>query len=216
MNLNDTIAANSDQIGAEDLLAGPMTVTITGVRKGSDDQPVDIDLSEFPDRAWRPCKTMRRVLVSCWGADASAYIGRRITIFNDPSVKWGGASVGGIRISALSHIDKPVTISLTESRGKKRPHRVEVLSDAPQTAAPKPTALGALFDKSGLPKDRADDRLAVTRKVIGRDVKTTAELTPGELGKLQAKLEEWDRAGDIADQVADILDIAAIEAEAIK
>lgn len=131
MNINETIAPNSDQLNAEDMLAGAITVTITGVEKGTPDQPVNILLAEFPDRAYRPCKSMRRVLVAAWGSDASAYIGRRITLFNDPTVKWGGAAVGGVRISHLSDINARLTLSLTTTRGKRAPFVVEPLPDAP-------------------------------------------------------------------------------------
>jgi hypothetical protein len=130
VDILSTIEADSTQVNADDLTV-PRTVTVTGVSKGTAEQPVNIDLAEFPGRAYRPCKSMRRVLVSAWGTDPTTYIGRRMELFNDPTVKWGGAAVGGIRIKALSHIDKPLTISLTESRGKRKPHRIEPLPDGP-------------------------------------------------------------------------------------
>ena len=43
----------------------------------------------------------------------------------------GGATVGGIRISHLSHIAKPLTLSLTTTRGKRAPVTVQPLPDAP-------------------------------------------------------------------------------------
>ena len=131
MNINETIAPNSDQLNAEDMLAGPITVTITGVEKGTPDQPVNILLEEFPGRAYRPCKTMRRVLIAAWGSDASAYVGRRITLFNDQTVQWGGKAVGGVRISHLSDIAHKLTLSLTTTRGKRSPFVVDPLPDAP-------------------------------------------------------------------------------------
>jgi hypothetical protein len=115
-----------------DFIAGPKTVTIKEVRPGaSSEQPVEIVLAEF-DRPWRPAKSMRRVLVAAWGADSNNYIGRRVTLFGDPSVKWGGIAIGGIRISAVSHITKPLTIALTESKGKRKPFSVDPLPDAPK------------------------------------------------------------------------------------
>jgi hypothetical protein len=117
-----------------DFIAGPKTVTIKEVRPGaSSEQPVEIVLAEF-DRPWRPAKSMRRVLVAAWGADSNNYIGRRVTLFGDPSVKWGGIAIGGIRISAVSHITKPLTIALTESKGKRKPFSVDPLPDAPKQA----------------------------------------------------------------------------------
>lgn len=127
MDILATIQADSTQINADDL-AQPITVTVTGVTAGTPDQPVNIMLAEFPDRAYRPCKSMRRVLVAAWGPDASAYIGRRITLFNDPTVKWGGAAVGGVRISHLSDIKQRLQIALTTTRGKRQPFVIEPLA----------------------------------------------------------------------------------------
>jgi hypothetical protein len=70
---------------------------------------------------------MRRVLVAAWGADADKYVGRRLRLYGDPDVKFGGSTVGGIKISHLSHIEKRMTLSLTATKGKRAPHTVEPL-----------------------------------------------------------------------------------------
>lgn len=127
MDIADTIAPNSEQVNAEDFLAGPRTVTITAVEKGTADQPVFIHLAEFEGRTYRPAKSMRRLLIVCWGAEASAYVGRRLELYQDPTVRWGGKEVGGIRISRLSHISGPQTVNLTVSRGKRAPFTVQPL-----------------------------------------------------------------------------------------
>ena len=65
MDLTSTIVPRSDQINADDLLAGPVTVTITEVRKGNAEQPVDVVLDLFgPGRPFKPSKSMRRVMVT--------------------------------------------------------------------------------------------------------------------------------------------------------
>ena len=135
MNLNDSIAPKSDQLNAEDMLSGPRVVTITNVRSGSAEQPVEIDVAEFP-RPFKPSKTVRRILVNAWGADASAYVGRRMTLFRDPAVRFGGQDVGGIRVSHLSHIPKRLTVHLTTTRGKRAPFTVEPLPDSAPTSKP--------------------------------------------------------------------------------
>src|SRR4051812_11375313 len=102
--MSSVIIPKSDQINADDLLAGPITITIRDVQiKGGQEQPVSIYF-EGSDKAFRPCKSMSRVLVQGWGADAKAYIGRSLTLYCDPSVKWGGVEVGGIRISHMTDI----------------------------------------------------------------------------------------------------------------
>lgn len=136
MDLTSTIVPKSDQLNAEDLLAGPVTVTVESVTGGSAEQPVNVNLVEFPGRPYRPSKTQRRVLVKLWGAESSVYSGRRMTLYRDPDVKFGGIKVGGIKISHVSHIDQRATIVLTETKGKRAPHTVDPLPDAP---APSPT-----------------------------------------------------------------------------
>ena len=116
-DLTDTIAPKSDQLNADDLLTGPLTVDIIDVTRGSKDQPVVIAIKgKMP---YKPCKTMIRVLITAWGQDGKGWAGKRMTLYCDPSVKFGGVALGGIRISHLSHIDGPMNMMLTQSRGRK-------------------------------------------------------------------------------------------------
>lgn len=131
MDISSTTAPDSTQVNADDLIAGPVTVTITDVTQGSAEQPVDIHLAEYPDRVYRPGKSMRRVIVACWGPETSAYVGRRMRLYRDASIKFGKDAVGGIRISHLSHIATAQEIALTESRGKRKPFKVEPLVESP-------------------------------------------------------------------------------------
>lgn len=132
-DMSQVIIPKSDQLNAEDFLAGPRTYTIEGVQiQAGTEQPVNIKLAG-EKRAWRPCKSMSRVLVSAWGPDANAYIGRSVTLYNDPKVKWGGMEVGGIRVSHMSHIERDMLLQLTATKGKRAPHVVKVLADAPQS-----------------------------------------------------------------------------------
>lgn len=128
MDLSETTEPKSDQINYDNFLSGPKTVTIVDVKKGSAEQPVDLHLAEFPGKPYRPGKSMRRVLIACWGKEASVYVGRKITLYGDPKVQFGGQAVGGIRIAAMSHIDEPQSISLTVTRGKRAPFVVQPLA----------------------------------------------------------------------------------------
>ena len=132
VDMSDSIVPRSDQQNFDDYLAGPRTVTVEKVTRGSAEQPIDIHLVEYPGRPYKPSKSMRRVLVHSWGPDASQYVGRRLRLYGDPDVKFGGQTVGGIKISHLSHIDRKMTISLTATRGKRAPHVVEPLPAGPQ------------------------------------------------------------------------------------
>ena len=141
MDIAATTEPRSDQQNYDDYQAAPKIVTIDRVCAGSVEQPVEIHLVEYPGRPYKPSKSMRRVLVACWGTESSAYVGRQMRLYGDPSVKYGGIAVGGIKISGLSHIDKRTTVALTVTRGKRAPHVVEPLSDTPT-----PPATPALSD----------------------------------------------------------------------
>lgn len=134
--MSETIAADSTQINAVDL-AIPVTVTITGSSKGPDaKQPVNLEVAEFPGRVYRPCKSMRRLIVEAWGTDTKAYVGRRITLYNEKSVKFGTSSTGGIRIKALSDIPKAFSSTQMESQRKYVTYAIEKLPDAPTPPPP--------------------------------------------------------------------------------
>lgn len=132
MDISTAAAPRSDQINADDLIGGPQVVTITEVRKGSDEQPVEIVTAEFgPKRPYRPGKSMIRVLIAAWGPQASEYTGRRLMLYRDASITFGKDAVGGIRISAMSHIKSRLTLALTVTRGRRAPFTVEPLPDGP-------------------------------------------------------------------------------------
>lgn len=119
-DLRDTIIPKSDQLNAEQLLGGPITVTVSDVRRGGgEEQPVVIHYHGEGGRPYKPCKSMRKLLVFAWGSDGNEWVGRSMTLYNKPDVKFGGDEVGGIRISHLSHIQRSIEVSLTATRGKK-------------------------------------------------------------------------------------------------
>ena len=120
-----SIVPKSTQLNADDLLTGPITVTVEKVSRGNAEQPIEVRLKEA--KPYFPCKSMRRVLIAAWGDQPSNWIGQRIELFCDPQVKWAGVAVGGIRISAMSGIDKERTFMLTETRGKRTEYTVRPL-----------------------------------------------------------------------------------------
>ena len=140
MDLTPTLAPKSNQLNSDDLIAGPRTITITSVVAGNAEQPVAVHYDGDQGKPWYPSKGMRRVLVAAWGADASQYIGRGVTLFRNPEVMYGGIQVGGIQISHLSGLDGPLSIALTMNRQKRTPYKVQPLPAAPAPAAPTPPA----------------------------------------------------------------------------
>jgi hypothetical protein len=149
--MRQTIVPKSDQLNADDLIAGEMTIKITKVDiKGGQEQPVSISFEGDNGKPYKACKSMCRVMVSAWGPDSTKYVGRSMTLFRDQSVKWAGMEVGGIRISHMSDIAGNQTLALTVTRGSKKPYTVKPLAQgkapapaptpAPAPAAPAPAA----------------------------------------------------------------------------
>lgn len=131
LDMTDSLAAKSDQLDAVDLLSGPRTFTIEKVTRHNAEQPFNFHLAGFP-RVWRPGKSMRRVIAAAWGTKAAQYVGQSVTLYCDPSVEFGGAAVGGSRISHMTGIDKPLKVPLLVKRGKSALFTVQPLKDAPK------------------------------------------------------------------------------------
>jgi hypothetical protein len=130
MDISETTRANSAQQNYDDFLGGQTrTVTITAVTKGTAEQPVSVELAEYPGHPFLPNKSMRRVLLMGWGKESSAYVGRRLRLFGNPAVIYGGKAVGGVEIEAMSHIDKQLIVPLTVTRGRRKNFTVAVLKD---------------------------------------------------------------------------------------
>lgn len=126
----------SDQWNAQDFIGGPRIFTIAAIRDGKAEAQYDIDLVEGEGRCWRPPSTVLRLLIAMWGSSKSAWIGRRVELYRDPSVPFGKERVGGIRVSSVSHIDKPKTERLMTARGRYENFTVQPLADAPATPDP--------------------------------------------------------------------------------
>jgi hypothetical protein len=144
-DLSAVIVPKSDQINADDLIAGPRTITITDVRVSpGTEQPVSIFFEGDKGKPFRPCKSMTRLMVSVWGPDSAKYPGNAMTIYRDPSVKWAGMAVGGIRISHMSGLTSRMEIALTETKGKRKitvvePLKAEARTDEARAAVDKIT-----------------------------------------------------------------------------
>jgi len=147
MDITRTVEPRSDQLNFDDVQTHPLTITVTKVKAGPPDQPVELHNAEFEGRPYKPGKSMRRVLIAAWGTDAAKYVGRRIELYGDPTIRFGKDAVGGIRIKALSHISEPLTVPLTVTRGKRAPFTVQPLQEAP--APSEASVVDALADING-------------------------------------------------------------------
>ena len=181
MDITETIAPRSDQINAEDLLTGPRTFTVEKVTAGTPEQPVEIHLAGLPGRPFKPSKTVRRLLVAAWGPEANAYTGRRMTLYRDPAVRFGGSEVGGIRVSHLSDIDKRIQVALTVTRGKRQPFIIEPLAPMSDQIAE--------FDTRIAKAQTVDDLDAIARELKAKG---------NQLGEHRAHLQTaWKARRDV-------------------
>lgn len=190
------IQAKSDQLNADDIIGGPITARITNVRvTGGDQQPVTVEL-DGGHKPWKPCKTTMRVLAALWGPRAGEWVGRSVRLYRDPTVRYGGVEVGGIRISGMSHIDKPKVLTLSSSKKTKTEYRIEVLKDAPQ-ARPMPAsqAQPQAADRVALARLAADcDRIGISPSEWGAWLQKQPETGGRQLGPVSGwseKLIEW-------------------------
>lgn len=175
-----TAEPRSDQWNADDFVGSPRTFTIAGVKPGSAEQKYDIELVEGEGRVWRPPLTMLRLLIAAWGDEAAAWIGRRVTLYRDDSVRFGSDAVGGIRVSHMSNLPdgKPFTTKVQTKRGRREPITVQPLPDAPKPPPPPTTEAIACCTDTG-------------------QLRAWWEQHPDQRGEIEARVEEI-KAAEIA------------------
>ena len=191
-----TAEPRSDQWNADDFLGGARTFTIAGVKEGTAEQKYDIAL-EGETRAWRPPLGMLRVLMDAWGDESNVWVGRRVTLYRDQTVRFGKEVPGGIRISHLSHIPKVMNFKVTTSRGKRETYTVQPLPDAPapqQTADAEPwraqwQAITNALTAAGYDGD-SKQLLATAGQVIGATWTHPNKITAEDAQKILAAVRE--------------------------
>ena len=194
-DLGTMIAPKTDQLNADSLIAGPITIRVTKVTaSGAKDQPISISYEGDDGKPYKPCLSMRRVLVQVWGKDGSAYVGRRMTLYRDQNVQFGGEKVGGIRISHMDGIDSPVTLALTVTRGSRKPYVVQVLRDDSATK------------KAAKPEASIPERIAAVKKAL-READTQA-------GVAQVRKNAQGLLNDLDREPADLKEDLLLELEA--
>lgn len=99
--------AKSDQLNYVDIGAsGELQITIENVVVRDGDQPVSVFYHGCENRPWKPSKGMIRVLAAAWGEDSDYWVGKSALLYGEQTVTWAGKEIGGIRVKALSDIDK--------------------------------------------------------------------------------------------------------------
>ena len=201
-DMTQIIAPRSDQLNADDLLSGTRTIKITKVDVNPGvEQPCTVHYEGENGRPFKPCKSMARVMVMVWGADSKQYVGKSMTLYHDPEVKWGGMKVGGIRISHMSDMKSNAPLMLTVTRGKKAPYSVKPLAaDVVPLKVVAPTEANT-DDAFNMDEFENIVNLAVVN-MDDADTLTTWWNEQKPL-RLQARDADKQRAGVIATRVAD-------------
>jgi hypothetical protein len=122
------LEAKSDQLNAVDIMGAEPVIRIREVKVRQGDQPVSVYFDGDNNRPWKPSKGMLRVLAGAWGRDSSAWAGKYAQLYFEPSVKYAGKEVGGIRIRALSDIDhRGLSFALRINQKQTEPYHVPLL-----------------------------------------------------------------------------------------
>lgn len=132
-DISESLQAKSDQLNALDLAGIEMTITINNVTyKPGTDQPVWVHFDGDHGKPWKPSKGMRRILSTAWGSITEKWHGRRVTIFCNPDVTFGGEKVGGIQIKAMTDIpENGMRFALALNRKKRVGYVVDRLASEP-------------------------------------------------------------------------------------
>lgn len=127
LTLRDTIKPKSDQLNADDLVGTEKMIQVEAVRIVNDPkQPVHIYYYGGDGRPFKPCLTVRRILIALWGDDENVWVNRWMNLYVDPTVSFGNQkNIGGIRVNAVSHIQAPASLKLTVRRGAKQEFKIQ-------------------------------------------------------------------------------------------
>jgi len=129
----DAIKPKSTQLNSDDLIPGPITVTIENVRTDGDKIAIDIS-GEQPWKPWHPCKGMLRLMIEAFKTnEPSKWKGHKLTLYRDPKVLFKGLVVGGIRISHATGIDRPTDFKVTVTRDRKETYTIHPIEVAEVT-----------------------------------------------------------------------------------
>lgn len=180
------LEAKSDQLNAVDIMGVEPVIRVREVKVQKGDQPVWVYFDGDHNRPWKPSKGMLRILAGAWGRDSDGWVGKQAQLYFDPSVKWAGKEVGGIRIRALSDIDdRGLSFTVTINRQQRDLYHVPLLK----------------IETKEYPADKFDKAFPAMQK----------KLESGEM-TLQQIIAQCQKTGTLsADQLAKLESVAPVE-----
>lgn len=185
-DVSATLEAKSDQLNAVDIMGAEPIIRIRDVKVGAGEQPVAVYFDGDNNRPWKPSKGMRRILAGAWGTDSANWIGKHAKLYFEPTVKYAGQEVGGIRIRELSDIpEQGMKFAITINRSKREPYVVPLLK----------------IEAAEYPADRFAKALPVMAK----------KMQEGEM-TLQQVIAQCQKTGQLTeDQLAQLEQAAPVE-----
>jgi len=186
VDITKTLEAKSDQMNADDLMGGSLTIKVAKVDVDLNrEMPVWIHYEGDNGKPFKPCKTIRRVIAGAWGKESESYVGRSMTLYRDPEVIYAGQEVGGIRISHMSDIGTKKTFALTAKRGGKK--NTVVIEPLGEIAKANPEIVKA----------------GVAASLGGVEAYTAwlASLAPADKQSIKQYHKEWSRVAKEADVI---------------
>lgn len=130
--------SGSDHITQELVSDGPQTFTVTGVTEVTMDgekQRHAVTLAETAGKTWVPAFTVLKALAQVWSMEKENWVGQKLTLYRDPSVKIGRETVGGIRVSHVTGITEPRTVNVKGALNRTVTYKFSPLqAEQPQPA----------------------------------------------------------------------------------
>jgi hypothetical protein len=191
VSMLDAVKPKSNQLNSDDLRGRNLIITIRDIKFFllNGEHAIKVFYAGDNNKPYIPSKGMRRVILEMWGEHVENYIGKRLELSRDATIKFGGKEVGGIVITGASHITKEETYLVRMSRESVKPLKVKKLQDADA----KPTTQ----DAAAKAKHAAD--------VICADIAACAsvEAVQDVQSKSSAALQRFlDSYPDLAEKVA--------------
>lgn len=194
-DISFAVEAKSDQLNAVDIMGAEPILTIRDFKiNKTPDQPVWLYFNGDNGRPWKPSKGMLRILGAAWGRRASAWVGKSVQVYFEPDVTYAGKKVGGIRIRALSDIERQMDFSEALSRGKRRTVTVVQLT----------------FEAQPYPQEEFDNRLASMIKAMTHGIDERGPLSLQQViamaergGKLKLTPEQIEALEKAAPEIFD-------------
>lgn len=139
MSMREFLTIKTDRFNYEHFISGPKTLKVSRLGKKVDQgKPRLLVFFEGHEDTpyWVPLG-MAKCIASPdgWGESPFAdWVGRSMTLFGEPTVQYGGKELGGVRVSHLSHIEKPYTTKISIRRGVRIDYEILPLKVAASAA----------------------------------------------------------------------------------